>query len=91
MYYVYVLQNVANEKDFYVGSSKDLKARLSQHNRGEQAATKGRTWQVVYYEAYINERVARQREQKLKQNGRMRTLLMDRIKSQFDSTTQFKN
>ena len=85
MYYVYVLQNAADEKDFYTGSTNDLRRRLSQHNHAEQSATKGRTWRVVYYEAYVNERVARQREQKLKRNGRMRTLLMDRVKSQFES------
>ena len=85
MYYVYVLQNVANEMDFYTGSTNDLRRRLSQHNGGEQAATKGRTWRIVYYEAYINESVARNREHKLKKNGRMRSLFMNRVQSQFES------
>ena len=84
MYYFYVLRNVLNHTDFYTGFSSDLAKRVAQHNNGEQHATRGRRWELVYYEAYMSERVARQREQKIKQNGRMRTLLMDRIKSQFE-------
>ena len=84
MYYFYVLRNTANARDFYTGYTRDLKRRLAQHNHGEQEATKGRQWEVVYYEAYKSERVAQEREHKIKKNGRMRTLLMNRIKSQFD-------
>ncbi len=83
MYYFYVLQNIACPTEFYTGYSGDLRRRLGEHNAGKQQATCGRTWRLVYYEAYLSERVAREREQKIKRNGRMRTLLMDRITSQF--------
>jgi len=75
---------VNNPKDYYTGYSSDLKRRLAQHNDGEQASTRGRQWEVVYYEAYRSEAVARKRERTIKRNGRTRTFLMDRIKSQFE-------
>lgn len=84
MYYFYVLRNVENASEFYTGSTGDLRRRLAEHNQGKQAATGGRQWEVVYYEAYRSERVAREREHKIKRNGRMRTILMNRITSQFD-------
>jgi len=84
MYSLYVLRNVSNDRDFYTGSTRNLKRRLAEHNAGQQKATQGRQWKVVYYEAYQSERVAREREHKIKKNGRMRTLLMDRINSQYD-------
>ena len=83
MYYFYVLRNRDNASDYYTGSTHDLKRRLAEHNSEQQASTRGRSWELVYYEAYQSERVAREREQKIKRNGRMRTLLMNRIKSQY--------
>ena len=83
MYYFYVLRNLSNPDEFYTGSSRDLKRRLAQHNHGEQAATRGRQWEVIYYEAYKVERAVRDRKRTIKRNGRMRTYLMGRIKSQF--------
>lgn len=85
-YYVYVLQNINNHQDFYIGYTANLKQRLIDHNAGKTTATQGRTWQIVYCEAYINEQVARKREQAIKHNGRTRTFLMNRIKSQFDTS-----
>ena len=83
MYYVYVLRNITNHNEFYTGSTNDLRRRFAEHNNGKQTATAGRSWEIVYYEAYQSEKVAREREQAIKRNGRMRTLLMNRIKSQF--------
>ena len=83
MYYFHVLRIESNDRDFYTGYTGDLRRRLAQHNAGKQEATQGRHGKVVYYEAYQSERVAREREHKIKKNGRMRTFLMDRIKSQF--------
>ena len=84
MYYVYVLQNVRNENDFYTGYSSDLKRRFRQHNEGRNTSTRGKEWRIVYYEAYVSERVARNRERVLKHDGRVKRFLMDRIKSQFE-------
>ena len=85
MYYVYVLQSVDNEADFYLGFSANLKQRLKEHNAGRNPSTRGRSWHIVYYEAYLSEGVARARERKLKRNRRMNQLLMARIKAQFQS------
>ena len=38
--YVYILQSLSNPNRFYVGSTKNLNARLEKHNAGEVAATK---------------------------------------------------
>ena len=83
MYYVYVLQNVREAADMYVGYSSDLKKRVEQHNAGQNTSTRGRKWRVVYYEAYISEAVARNRERRLKHDGRVKRYLFERIRSQF--------
>ena len=80
MYYVYVLRSENEENRFYLGSTKDLKQRLKSHNQGENKSTKGTQWQLVYYEAYLTLNAARQREHKLKQDGRSKRFLMQRIK-----------
>lgn len=85
-YYVYVLQNINNQNDFYVGFTSNLKQRIEAHNTGQTTATRGRTWKIVYCEAYISEKVARKREHATKNNGKVRTFLMNRIKSQFESS-----
>ncbi len=79
MFYVYVLQDVKKRDEFYIGYTPDLRKRLQRHNAGEQAYTKGGSWRVVYYEAYLTEKTARQREYKLKHSGSSRALLMKRI------------
>ena len=80
MYYVYVLKSENDESRFYPGSTKDLKQRLKSHNQGENKSTKGTQWQLVYYESYITLNAARQRKHKLKQDGRSKRFLMQRIK-----------
>ena len=59
MYYVYVIKR--NNK-FYFGFSKDLKRRFKQH-------AKNYSCEMVYYEAYATEKLARNREIKLKEYG----------------------
>ncbi len=84
MYYVYVLQNVRDEKDFYTGYTNDLRRRFKQHNEGHTTSTRGKEWRIAYYEAYISEKVARNRERILKHDGRVKRFLMERIKSQYE-------
>ncbi len=81
MYYVYVLQSDRDPNRFYLGYSANLKQRLVSHNAGKNPATKGCTWHVVYYEAYVSELGARRREATLKRNSKMRQLVMKRVKS----------
>ena len=64
MYYVYVLRC---PKQFYIGSTKDLRRRFAEHQGNKVFATKNRgPWQLVYYEASQSEKDARQREKYLK-------------------------
>jgi putative endonuclease len=65
-YYVYVLRSLKDQR-FYIGSTKDLKASLSRHNRGFVNATKSRLpIDLVFYEAYRNKFDALRREDYLK-------------------------
>ncbi len=84
MYYVYVLFNEDNPKDTYLGYSSDLRVRLMQHNSNKNASTRGRKWKLVYYEAYVSEKIAKDRERKLKHDGRVKRFLFERIRSQFE-------
>ena len=64
MHYVYVLKNPANDR-IYIGFTSDLKRRFKEH----QNMPSHRGWKLVYYEAYLDESDARQRESKLKNYG----------------------
>jgi len=64
MYYVYVLSNL---KQFYVGSTHDLKRRLREHKSDLSTSTKKKgPWKLLYYETGESERDARIREKYLK-------------------------
>ena len=74
MFYVYVLQS-ADGKNLYYGFSSNLKQRFAAH----QAMPKHVGWKLIYYEAYLNEQDARDRERMLKQYGAARGHLKKRI------------
>lgn len=79
MFYTYVLQSRKNG-ELYKGYTSDLKRRLKEHNQGLNFSTKRYIpWDVIYYEACIEESDARRREMYLKttQGGR---LIKSRIK-----------
>lgn len=64
MHYVYVLKG---PKQFYIGSTNDLKRRFREHSSGMSLATKGRgPWELVYYEASLSKKGVLAREQYLK-------------------------
>ena len=64
-YYVYIIES--KNRDLYVGQTSDLRNRLQEHNRGEIVSTKShRPWELIHYEAYLNERDANRRERYLK-------------------------
>lgn len=70
MVYVYVLRSEAFNQ-WYIGYTPDLKRRLETHNTGKVESTKRyMPWKLIYYEAYTDEFLARQRERKLKHHGR---------------------
>jgi putative endonuclease len=84
MHVVYVLRSDGIPPRWYIGSTQDLEARLAHHNAGGNPATRGRTWRVVYYEAYLTKAAALLRERRLKQDGRSRRYLMERIGSSLE-------
>jgi putative endonuclease len=59
VYYVYILKNKRIDK-LYIGYTEDLKRRLDEHKKNDSSA------ELIYYEAYIDEKQARARERKLK-------------------------
>lgn len=80
MFYTYVLLS-EQDKQFYVGFTKNLKLRFEHHKRGLVDSTKDRRPLVlVYYEACLDQQDATKREKYLKTyNGRM--FLKRRLKS----------
>ena len=70
MYYTYVLfckNSNANKKTFYIGSTSDLKKRLTDHKSKSVKTTKiFDIIELVYYEACRNKTDARKRELQLK-------------------------
>ncbi len=80
MHYVYLLQNLADKNDYYLGCTSDLKTRFVSHNEGKNKSTKNRQWKLVYYEAYLTFSAARRREYHLKQDGRAKRFLLERVK-----------
>jgi putative endonuclease len=64
--YVYVLRST-KDGQFYVGLTRDLRARLQAHNSGQVPSTKKRApLELVYWEGCLNESDAAQREKYLK-------------------------
>lgn len=79
MHYVYILRSEKDE-DLYIGSTSDLRRRLSEHNKGLAQSTKSRKpFTLRYYEAYHKEADARSREHALKKDGRALGQLKRRI------------
>lgn len=73
-FYVYVIQSEKNN-ELYVGYTKDLRKRLEEHNCGQNFSTKPYLpWQLIHYEAYLNEDDAKRREKYLKTSQGSRLL-----------------
>jgi putative endonuclease len=71
MYYVYILKWKRNS-GFYIGYTENLKQRIKQHQKEGNL-------KLIYYEAYLSEKVARLRERKLKYYGSAWRALKKRI------------
>ena len=66
MHYVYVLRSKL-DLGFYIGCTKDLKNRVEAHNSGKVESTQKRLpFELVYYEACVNDKDAFRREKYLK-------------------------
>jgi len=65
-YYVYILQSEL-DKNFYTGTTEDLKSRLKEHNYGRVDSTKNRRpLRLVYFEGCLSKKDATKRESYLK-------------------------
>jgi len=66
MFFVYVLQSVPTGR-YYIGSTRDVMIRLTQHNSGKTASTRNyRPWKLVHTEELPTPREARQKEFQIK-------------------------
>ncbi|OGH15866.1 MAG: hypothetical protein A3C30_03500 [Candidatus Levybacteria bacterium RIFCSPHIGHO2_02_FULL_40_18] len=65
-FYVYVLKSI--DKDFiYVGITASLEKRFFEHNNKEELSTKQYApFELIFYEAYLNEKDAKRREEYFK-------------------------
>jgi len=66
MYYVYILQS-KKDRHWYTGYTDDLRKRFKEHNENKVYSTKGRgPFELIYYEACLNQQDATSREKYLK-------------------------
>jgi putative endonuclease len=71
MFYVYILKS-EKTRFLYVGYTSDLKNRVRAHNserNSREFTDRNKPWELVYYEAYLDEHDAREREAALKNYG----------------------
>jgi len=67
LFYVYILESLAESGRFYVGFTADLRARLRDHNAGKVTHTsKFAPWRIKTYIAFSSEGQARGFERYLK-------------------------
>jgi putative endonuclease len=79
MNYLYVLRS-EKKKWYYIGSTRDLKKRLENHNSGKTRSTKFyKPFELVYYEAYESYSLAKKRELELKTKGQQKEMLFERL------------
>ena len=65
-YFVYILRSII-DSSFYIGYTKNLDRRLTEHNEGRSRYTARKApWILYYFEEYDNKRDAIKREMFLK-------------------------
>ncbi|MEK7137085.1 MAG: GIY-YIG nuclease family protein [Patescibacteria group bacterium] len=65
-WYIYVLRS-AQDNQFYIGSTNDLKRRVQQHQRGENTSTAKRLpIDLIYFEGHRSKADALRREEYFK-------------------------
>jgi putative endonuclease len=79
MVYTYVIQS-KKDKKWYTGCTRNLQKRFKEHNDNKVLSTRGRgPFELIYYEACINEQDAFGREKYLK-SGPGKRYLKNRLK-----------
>jgi len=67
MYYVYILRSRTHPDETYIGSTHDLKRRLTEHNTGKSIHTnKFKPWNLTAYIALTEKGLAEKLERYLK-------------------------
>ena len=87
MFYTYVLKS-EKSSFLYIGYTSNLKQRVADHNSVTQSrrfTNRNRPWILVYYEAYLHEQDARDREAALKKYGASLGHLKKRLKRSLES------
>ncbi|MBT4516559.1 GIY-YIG nuclease family protein [bacterium] len=80
MYYVYILK--LNSGKFYIGYTKSIKRRLAEHkNNKTYFVGREKSFDLIYFEAFSDIDLAKEREDKLKQYGSAYHGLLKRIKA----------
>ena len=92
-YFVYMLISKHKSKLFsYVGYTKNLKKRLTQHNISRGAKyTKGKKWIVFHKEIYNSKSKAMSREYELKKDRKFRNFLKEKFKKLRTNNLYYKN
>lgn len=79
MFYTYILKSKRHGQ-MYTGYTADLRKRFKEHNDGKSAYTSYRgPYELIYYEACLNEDDAKARERYLK-SGRGKRFIKYRLK-----------
>ena len=82
---MYIIRSL-KDKNLYIGSTNNLKKRLSDHNLKKVLSTRNRApFELIYCELYKSEKDARHREQNLKLRSNAFFQLKKRIKSSLES------
>lgn len=82
MYYVYIIKSQKIKNWKYIGSTNDLERRFNEHQNGKVFATRAYgPFCLVYYEAFLSEKDARDREKQLKYFGNAYKFLIKRIRN----------
>ena len=78
MYYFYVLQ-FGQSKKLYKGVTNDLKRRIKEHRNGlSEFTSKNGKFKLIFYEAYLDRRDAREAEKYFK-SGHGREVLQQKL------------
>ena len=81
MFYMYLIKSTRKEYH-YIGSTKNLKKRIKEHNYGKTKSIKHLVpFVLVYYEAYQTKTCARKREIELKKSSFKKEKLLQRVKN----------
>ena len=79
MHYVYILKSQKHPSRIYIGQTRDLKRRFTEHNQGENKSTKFYSpWKLMTYHAFSDKPKAIRFEKYLK-SGSGREFIRKRL------------